>query len=722
MGPVSGRRRRLALLLVLDRPLPGEVVAAPRVEAGHPHGHAAVVRGLVERDVGDQRLAGVRGHHAVQQDGGIGGLGPDHAPGVQQRPEALVARHPAGQPVELRVRGRREVPLDAERPEERRGAPEVQAEGPAGAVRGRCGHVRAEVLRRQQLGGPALDLLPGQRVGHVGGPDPLDALEDAEVDPSAAGGARLPHHVRVGGAQLVEQPVERSSVLVDGCRAAPPSAPGLQELAVVVPLDVADRVRREHGAHVVEHVVVDLRPGQVEHQLVAVQDRHPVAGGQDPVGMRAVEVGVRVDHLGLEPQPEVHAELAHPVDDRVEPVRPDGGVDPPVPEPGGVVTAPVEPPVVEDEALDADPRRPVGDAAQPVQVVVEPDRLPDVEHDRGGRRVGGQGPLVGVPGRGEAVQPVVGGREQHPRRPVALAGAQHHLTGLEQLPAAEGGSAGGVPLDAQHRVAAPGDVHGEDPPRGRGEVRGAEDRHRRRPEPRAAFAALTQPEPVGDRVPLRGALTLVPAGEVQHLGEVVAAGQHHLEPFEGVVPRSGVGERMTPSQRAARQRLELGEELQTGLGVRGADGERRRRRRHVPGSEPGRPGAPRRQVAAVGGEAVTAEVGPGEPLVAVLPQQRHTRAAREQRQTAGVRLPSVDQSRPEHGGQCVAAGVELDAGLRAVDGPGWKEHAEASSVRWVVGAPSVEAQGEGGTTSAVPPSLSCRRQPLTAPAVMPRTK
>ncbi len=283
------------------------------------------------------------------------------------------------------------------------------------------------------------------------------------------------------------------------------------------------------------------------------------------------------------------------VDDRVEPVRPDRRVDPPVAEPGGVVAAAVEPAVVEDEALDPHPRRPVGDAAQPLQVVVEPDRLPDVEHHRRVRRVGVQRALVGVPRRRQAVEPVVRGREEHPGRAVGLALREHDLAGLEQLAAADGGAAGGVALDAQDGVAAPGDVHAEDPARRRGEAGGAEHHHRGRAQPGAALAGLPEPEPVGHLVALRGAFALVPAGEVEHLGEVVTGGQHHLEPLEEVVPGGRVGEGMARPQRAAGHRLELGEELQPGLGVRGRDAQRGVRRRDVPAHEPGRPGTSRAQ-------------------------------------------------------------------------------------------------------------------------------
>ena len=69
------------------------------------------------------------------------------------------------------------------------------------------------------------------------------------------------------------------------------------------------------------------------------------------------------------------------VDQRAQPLRPDGGVDGPVAEPGGVVAAAEEPAVVEDEALHPDGGGGVGELGEPVEGVVEVDRLPGVGDD-----------------------------------------------------------------------------------------------------------------------------------------------------------------------------------------------------------------------------------------------------------------------------------------------------------------------------------------------------
>ena len=122
---------------------------------------------------------------------------------------------------------------------------------------------------------------------------------------------------------------------------------------------------------------------------------------------------------------------------------------------------------------------------------------------------------------GEAVEPVVGRGEEHPRRGVRRARLEGHLAGLQVLAAAHGRAGGRGALDAQHGVAAPPDVHGVHLAARRGEALGAEHHHARGVETGPAAAPLAQPQPVGDPVPLGTALALVAAGEVQDLGEVV---------------------------------------------------------------------------------------------------------------------------------------------------------------------------------------------------------
>ena len=83
--------------------------------------------------------------------------------------------------------------------------------------------------------------------------------------------------------------------------------------------------------------------------------------------MRTGEVGVEVDHLGLEPQSELHAAGAHDVDEGPEALRPHLIVDVPVAESGIRLPATAEPSVVEDDALDPDLCRALDEGGQPAR-------------------------------------------------------------------------------------------------------------------------------------------------------------------------------------------------------------------------------------------------------------------------------------------------------------------------------------------------------------------
>ena len=170
------------------------------------------------------------------------------------------------------------------------------------------------------------------------------------------------------------------------CTRLTPAGPaaGIDEVAVVVPLQVGDRVLLEQRVQPPGDVVVRVRVREIEHLLLPRRrrQRHPPA--QDPVGMPAREVAVGVDHLGLDPEAELHAELAHVVDQRMQALRPDVFVDEPVAETGRVVAPTGEPAVVEHEAFDADVGRGIRQSRQLVEGVVEVHGLPRVEGDGAG--------------------------------------------------------------------------------------------------------------------------------------------------------------------------------------------------------------------------------------------------------------------------------------------------------------------------------------------------
>ena len=164
-------------------------------------------------------------------------------------------------------------------------------------------------------------------------PHPVGVLEDAEVDPRAAGRARLDLQRRVPRAQRVEQRVGRERLRVHTGRAR--RATGLVQVAVVVPLevvdaDVADAARRAARAG---------RPqasGRARSSTCWRRDRpwRAPGRGQQPVGVLPGQVGVGVDHLRLDPEAELHPEPAHVVGQRAQAVRPHRRVDDPVTQAG----------------------------------------------------------------------------------------------------------------------------------------------------------------------------------------------------------------------------------------------------------------------------------------------------------------------------------------------------------------------------------------------------
>lgn len=98
--------------------------------------------------------------------------------------------------------------------------------------------------------------------------------------------------------------------------------------------------------------------------------------------MLARAIGVEVDHLGLEPQAELHAQAVHMLGERIESIGPHLGVDNPVACALRVVAAQVEPAVVEHEALHAHLRGQIGERDERGLVVVEIHRLPCIERHR----------------------------------------------------------------------------------------------------------------------------------------------------------------------------------------------------------------------------------------------------------------------------------------------------------------------------------------------------
>jgi hypothetical protein len=125
-----------------------------------------------------------------------------------------------------------------------------------------------------------------------------------------------------------------------------------------------------------------------------------------------------------------------------------------------VVATAAEPAVIENVALHAECGGALGKVEKPLEVVVEVDRLPDVECDGAvGGRMRGTGAQVVMEAVCHAVQPLAIAAIE-PRRRVRLAPGELHLPRQQQLAAADDLLAGEDALSVVRVVTAPAGVHG----------------------------------------------------------------------------------------------------------------------------------------------------------------------------------------------------------------------------------------------------------------------
>jgi hypothetical protein len=141
-------------------------------------------------------------------------------------------------------------------------------------------------------------------------------------------------------------------------------------------------VRAQQPVEHVDQVLLHIRAPQVEDQLVAQQRGLARRKVDRPVRVRAVEVAVRVDHLRLQPEAEIHAQRVDPLDQRLDAVGEFAGVGPPVAQARVVDVAAVEPAVVHHKEFHAHLRRDLGHGDLRRLVHIEEDRLPGVVEHR----------------------------------------------------------------------------------------------------------------------------------------------------------------------------------------------------------------------------------------------------------------------------------------------------------------------------------------------------
>ncbi len=298
-----------------------------------------------------------------------------------RRVERDLARHRG--PFRVGQRGR--IELVAEDPEERHRGAHLDRRDPAGLVVRDRRDVRAHRAQRVGHRGPPLDLEALDRVGVVARPGLRRVGEHARVEPPATAGARLEQDVREGRGQAGIELVDAQDVAVEELALAigrEGEAVRLGDRPVHVPLDVRDRRAREELGQDAEEVVDDLRPREVEDELLAALGPGPARDPDRPVRMRLEQPASLADHLGLDPHPEAQAQRLDLPGEPVDAAGELAPVDDPVAERRIVGIPLAEPPVIEDEQLDPEVARGGRDLEQPGLVEVEVGRLPGVEQDR----------------------------------------------------------------------------------------------------------------------------------------------------------------------------------------------------------------------------------------------------------------------------------------------------------------------------------------------------
>ena len=140
---------------------------------------------------------------------------------------------------------------------------------------------------------------------------------------------------------------------------------GLGDVAVHVPLEVVQLAGVDQIIQPCNGPVPNLVPGQIQHQLMSLLDAGPGRVVNDPVGVRPIQVAVRVDHFRLHPQSEEHPLVVTGLGDSLQPVGKTLRVGKPVAQTGLVVGTLGHPAVVDDEQLHAQ-RRTLVDQRQTV--------------------------------------------------------------------------------------------------------------------------------------------------------------------------------------------------------------------------------------------------------------------------------------------------------------------------------------------------------------------
>ena len=250
-----------------------------------------------------------------------------------------------------------------------------------GGVRDRRPDVRADQFGRQQQAGPALDGLALHGVGAVRAPDAVGAGQRRQVGPRTPGRAGLDLQP---GCRARSSSSSRCSAAVWAWAPGRPACTGSDRSRLWSHL-IASSAYSVHSASIWPRTCAYASgfARSITCWCRAARGSRPGAASTQSGWARATSESREIisgsNHSpNCMPRPRTWSTSG------CRPCGPHVRVDHPVAQAAGVVAAAEEPAVVEHEALDAHRGGAVGEAREPVEVVVEVDGLPDVERQRRG--------------------------------------------------------------------------------------------------------------------------------------------------------------------------------------------------------------------------------------------------------------------------------------------------------------------------------------------------
>ena len=199
----------------------------------------------------------------------------------------------------------------------------------------------SHAYNRIAVGSSVLDLQTLHSVRVIAGPCLRRIIEHSRVKPGASARAGFKQDMREIADQPFIQRIYSQNMPVEYLP-LPVSRKGrtvtLRDAAVHIPFDIRDFCISDHLPEHAIDTVHNLRSGKVEYALMPAQRTGSVRYMKDPVRMRPVEVGIRIHHLRLDPDTELHPQILDLLRESPYPFREDLLRRHPVSQAGAVIS------------------------------------------------------------------------------------------------------------------------------------------------------------------------------------------------------------------------------------------------------------------------------------------------------------------------------------------------------------------------------------------------